>query len=411
VLVNDFGALDIDGRLVAAHGGDTIALANGCLCCTIGDSLIETLLQAARAPDRFDHIVVEASGVADPARIADLAVLEPRLMRDGVVVVVDAATCASAADDRVSATPSLRQIKAADLLVLNKVDVPRCGGDARWLSRSRRRRSRGPARRRADRSAVRAGAARRGRRGRRCLPQLVLRMAGAGRTRRPAGDAARCPDVLRAKGIVRFADAPDRADRAHRSAAHRRRRGRAVARRRLAAGAARPEDRVRLAAKGVNDDDRPVEGQGGDRGRRGSSGPGWGNGKCTAVTFAREGARVMCVDLRRAAAEETVGLIARRAARRSPGRPIRRRTPRSRRWSMPASPSGAVSTCSTTMSASARPAGPVELCEDEWDRVFDVNVKSFFLTAKHVLPVMEKQGKGRDRQCQLDRLDPHAQGA
>src|SRR5262249_41377125 len=42
----------------------------------------------------------------------------------------------------------------------------------------------------------------------------------------------------------------------------------------------------------------------------GSSGPGWGNGKCTAVTFAREGARVMCVDLKRAAAEETAGLIA-----------------------------------------------------------------------------------------------------
>ena len=42
--------------------------------------------------------------------------------------------------------------------------------------------------------------------------------------------------------------------------------------------------------------------------------------------------------------------------------------------------------------------------------MFDVNVKSFFLTAKHVLPIMEKQGKGRDRQCELDRLDPLAQG-
>src|SRR6185312_2587101 len=42
----------------------------------------------------------------------------------------------------------------------------------------------------------------------------------------------------------------------------------------------------------------------------GSSGPGWGNGKCTAVTFAREGAKVFCVDRKRAAAEETVGLIA-----------------------------------------------------------------------------------------------------
>ena len=41
----------------------------------------------------------------------------------------------------------------------------------------------------------------------------------------------------------------------------------------------------------------------------GSSGPGWGNGKCTAITFAREGAKVLCVDVKRAAAEETVGLI------------------------------------------------------------------------------------------------------
>src|SRR5476649_1880617 len=90
VLVNDFGALDIDGRLVAAHGGDTLALANGCLCCTIGDSLVTTLLALLERPGRFDHIVVEASGVADPGRIADIAVLEPRLVRDGVIVVADA---------------------------------------------------------------------------------------------------------------------------------------------------------------------------------------------------------------------------------------------------------------------------------------------------------------------------------
>lgn len=91
VLVNDFGALDIDSRLVVAHGGDTVALANGCLCCTIGDSLVTTVLGLLERPERFDHIVVEASGVADPGRIADLAVLEPRLSRDGVIVVVDAA--------------------------------------------------------------------------------------------------------------------------------------------------------------------------------------------------------------------------------------------------------------------------------------------------------------------------------
>ncbi|HTE81916.1 MAG TPA: GTP-binding protein [Reyranella sp.] len=120
VLVNDFGALDIDGRLVAEHGGDTIALANGCVCCTIGDSLIETLVKMAEMPDRFDHIVVEASGVADPARIADLAVLEPRLIRDGVVVVVDAWDVRARAEDQRIGDTVVRQIKAADLIVLNK---------------------------------------------------------------------------------------------------------------------------------------------------------------------------------------------------------------------------------------------------------------------------------------------------
>ena len=123
VLVNDFGALDIDSRLVVAHGGDTIALANGCLCCTIGDSLVSTLLSLLETPDRFDHIVVEASGVADPARIADLGVLDPRLARDGVIVVVDGETVRQRAADRRVGDTITRQLAAADLLVLNKIDL------------------------------------------------------------------------------------------------------------------------------------------------------------------------------------------------------------------------------------------------------------------------------------------------
>ena len=135
VLVNDFGALDIDGRLVAEHVGDTIALANGCLCCTIGNSLVTTLLSLLERPERFDHIVVEASGVADPGRIADLAVLEPRLARDGVIVVVDAAHVRERAADRRVGDTVARQLAAADLLVLNKVDLAHdLAGLRGWLS-------------------------------------------------------------------------------------------------------------------------------------------------------------------------------------------------------------------------------------------------------------------------------------
>ena len=123
VLVNDFGSVDIDGRLIVAHGGDTIALANGCLCCSIGDSLATTLLDLLERPDRFDHVVVEASGVADPGRIADIAGIEPRLSRDGVIVVVDAADVRARAADRYVGDTIGRQIAAADLLVLNKRDL------------------------------------------------------------------------------------------------------------------------------------------------------------------------------------------------------------------------------------------------------------------------------------------------
>jgi G3E family GTPase len=135
VLVNDFGALDIDSALVERHDGDTIALANGCLCCTIGDSLLTTLFTLLDRPQRFDHIVVEASGVADPGKIADVGVLEPRLARDGVVVVVDAATVQERAADRRLTDTIERQLAAADLLVLNKLDlVPDAAMVRDWLA-------------------------------------------------------------------------------------------------------------------------------------------------------------------------------------------------------------------------------------------------------------------------------------
>lgn len=211
VLVNDFGALDIDGGLVAAHGGDTIALANGCICCTIGDSLIETLVRVAEMADRFDHVVVEASGVADPARIADLAVLEPRLMRDGVVVVVDACDVRARAEDRRIGDTVLRQIKAADLVVLNKIDIAQEVLETRaWLASH----TRAPVleARRAD------------------VPlDLLFGLERHGAEGGTSDDAFRswsyewaepvdremllamlhdARDVLRAKGVVRFADAP-----------------------------------------------------------------------------------------------------------------------------------------------------------------------------------------------------------
>ena len=73
--------------------------------------------------DTIDRIVVEASGVADPARLADVAVLDPDLVPDAVVVMVDAAGIADQIAERYLADTVRRQLAAADLLVVNKTDL------------------------------------------------------------------------------------------------------------------------------------------------------------------------------------------------------------------------------------------------------------------------------------------------
>ena len=122
VLVNDFGAVAVDGSLVAAHDGETVTFANGCVCCGMGDDLVGTLdrlLDGDRPPE---HVLVEASGVADPRAIADVATLHPGLSRDLVVVLADVETVrARYADHRLQDTVR-RQLEAADLVVLNKCD-------------------------------------------------------------------------------------------------------------------------------------------------------------------------------------------------------------------------------------------------------------------------------------------------
>jgi NAD(P)-dependent dehydrogenase (short-subunit alcohol dehydrogenase family) len=126
----------------------------------------------------------------------------------------------------------------------------------------------------------------------------------------------------------------------------------------------------------------------------GSIGPGWGNGKATAVTFAREGARVFCVDVNAAAAEETIGII------RGEGGDARAFAADATRS---ASLMGMVEECLKAYGridvldnnvGIAVVGGVVEVSEEEWDRVMAVNLKSCFLTMKHVIPVMEKQGGG-----------------
>jgi len=123
VLVNDFGAINIDAELLSESNSDTIALSNGCVCCQIGGDLSQALLQVLDKPQPFDAIVIEASGVSDPWPIAQIALADKRLSLHGVLVVVDAAAVRAHAADPLLQDSLLRQLRAADLLVLNKTDL------------------------------------------------------------------------------------------------------------------------------------------------------------------------------------------------------------------------------------------------------------------------------------------------
>jgi G3E family GTPase len=122
VLVNDFGAINVDAALVASRGVDTMSLQNGCVCCQIGGDLTDALIRVIGSVPRPDAIVIEASGVSDPWRIAQVGLADPALALDGVVVLVDVASVREQADDPLLADTVRRQLQAADLLVLNQCD-------------------------------------------------------------------------------------------------------------------------------------------------------------------------------------------------------------------------------------------------------------------------------------------------
>lgn len=122
VLVNDFGAINLDAQLIASRQGDTVALTNGCVCCTIGDDLTTALIQVLDASPRFDGILVEASGVSDPWRIAQIGLVDPELRLNGIVVLIDAAAVLAHAADTRLADSLTTQVAHADCLIINKAD-------------------------------------------------------------------------------------------------------------------------------------------------------------------------------------------------------------------------------------------------------------------------------------------------
>lgn len=130
VLVNDFGAINIDAALLESSDEDTLTLTNGCVCCTMGADLYMALGDALDRRPRPDFLVIEASGVAEPAKIAEAAKAEPDLSYGGVVTVVDGINYAETSRDPLIGAQVRGQVAVADLLVVAK------GGDVEGLLRN-----------------------------------------------------------------------------------------------------------------------------------------------------------------------------------------------------------------------------------------------------------------------------------
>lgn len=124
ILVNDFGDINVDAALIVGVEDDVISLANGCLCCTIRNDVVRALEALLHRDDRPERILVETSGASDPGTVAQTFVDIQRrgeIHLDGMIAVVDA--------EQLPLLPSQEallakcQIMAADLVVLNKVDL------------------------------------------------------------------------------------------------------------------------------------------------------------------------------------------------------------------------------------------------------------------------------------------------
>jgi G3E family GTPase len=128
VLVNEIGEIGLDHLLMEKVAGDVIALAGGCLCCTVRSDLIDTLedLLARRAEGEleFSRIVLETTGLADPVPVLHSLIVHPnislRVALDGVLTTVDAVLGARTLQEHEEAR---RQAALADRIILTKTDL------------------------------------------------------------------------------------------------------------------------------------------------------------------------------------------------------------------------------------------------------------------------------------------------
>ncbi|HEY6219236.1 MAG TPA: GTP-binding protein [Gemmatimonadaceae bacterium] len=124
VIVNEFGAVGIDHHLLLSSDQEVVQMNNGCICCSVRGDLVRSFFQLLDHRDKFDTVVIETTGLAEPAPVAQSIYSDERirsaLTLAGVVTVVDAKYISARLEESAEAC---EQIAFADLIVLNKTDL------------------------------------------------------------------------------------------------------------------------------------------------------------------------------------------------------------------------------------------------------------------------------------------------
>jgi G3E family GTPase len=124
VIVNEFGEIGIDHHLLLSSNQEVVQMNNGCVCCTVRGDLMRSFFQLMEHRDKFDTVVIETTGLAEPAPVAQSIYADERIRAQftlaGVITVVDAKYIAMRLEESAEAC---EQVAFADLILLNKTDL------------------------------------------------------------------------------------------------------------------------------------------------------------------------------------------------------------------------------------------------------------------------------------------------
>ena len=123
VIVNEFGEVGIDGKLVVQSDEQILEMNNGCICCTVRGDLIRIIRDLLQRRDQFDHLLIETTGLADPSPVIQSfftdEVLHSQTQLDAIITIVDAKHIWEHFDSN----EAQEQIAFADRLLINKTDL------------------------------------------------------------------------------------------------------------------------------------------------------------------------------------------------------------------------------------------------------------------------------------------------